>query len=166
MTSLITAHHANLKRQCLIGRVERTHNSSYPKGGVSCAKDSRGGLWVGTEKSGVSLIKDGRVTNVDFAPGPGGHLASACEDVTGAVWLYSKDGRLARFRNGQPDKTWPVDFGRSDFRGVIAEKSGDVWIGSDGGLSRVASDVTMRGCEKPTMAGPARPRSTSRMKAA
>ena len=108
---------------------------------VCLFEDSQGGLWVGTEKSGVSLIKDGRVSNVDFAPGPGGHLASACEDVSGAVWLYSKDGRLARFRNGQPDKTWPVDFGRSDFRGVIAEKSGELWIGSDGGLSRVASDV-------------------------
>ena len=40
VTSLLSNFRADLKLYRLMGREERTHNSSYPKGGVSCSKGS------------------------------------------------------------------------------------------------------------------------------
>ena len=39
-TTLLTGLGANFKQMCLEQEVARTHNSTYPKGGVSCSKDS------------------------------------------------------------------------------------------------------------------------------
>ena len=39
-TTLLTVLGANFKQMCLEQEVARTHNSTYPKGGVSCSKDS------------------------------------------------------------------------------------------------------------------------------
>lgn len=104
-------------------------------------EDRHGGLWVGTEKSGVRLIRDGVVTEVEFGGGALAQLVAATEDATGAVWLYAADGRLARFRNGRMEKTWPVDLGPSGCRAVISDNAGQIWIGSDTNLFRVASDL-------------------------
>ncbi len=105
--------------------------------------DSRGGLWVGTEKSGVAFIRDGVMTNVvSGSSGAGGKLVGACEDASGAVWLCMEDGRLSRFRNGAKENDWlAADYGAGGFRAVIAESSGQVWVASAGLLSRVTSDV-------------------------
>jgi len=57
-------------------------------------EDSRTNLWVGTDGSGVVLVKDGKVEN--FSIGRGGHegrLVSACEDSVGGVWFYTADAR-------------------------------------------------------------------------
>jgi hypothetical protein len=40
MTQLLTTFGANFKQLCIERAVARTHNSTYPKGGVSCSKDS------------------------------------------------------------------------------------------------------------------------------
>ena len=105
-------------------------------------EDSRGGLWVGTEKNGVALIRDGEMKVVTSAEGSGTRLVSACEDVSGAVWLCASDGRLARYRNGVKENEWPPEFpGTGGYRAVVAEKSGEVWIGSSSSLSRVVTDV-------------------------
>jgi len=37
---LLTNFRADLGEQHFVTREERTHNSTYPKGGVSCSKDS------------------------------------------------------------------------------------------------------------------------------
>ena len=98
--------------------------------------DSRGDLWAGTETAGVVLIKkNGEVRNLDFARGGREQrLASACEDSTGAVWLYAADGQLGCVRKGSVD-VWR--FGAqyaSNCRLVAAEKSGQLWVGVDWGL--------------------------------
>lgn len=108
---------------------------------VHLFEDRHGGLWVGTEKSGVRLIRDGIVTEVEFGGAAPARLVAATEDVTGAVWLYAADGRLARYRNGRMEKTWPVDLGGSGCRAIISDTSGQIWIGSDNRLFRVVSDL-------------------------
>jgi signal transduction histidine kinase/streptogramin lyase len=108
---------------------------------VTLFEDRRGGLWVGTEKSGMRYLRDGRGASLMLDGGAGGRIMSVTEDATGAIWLYSRDGRLVRFRNGQVENTWALDFGASDCRAVIAETNGSVWIGSDRYLSRVVSDL-------------------------
>jgi ligand-binding sensor domain-containing protein/signal transduction histidine kinase len=103
-------------------------------------EDSRSNLWVGTEAAGIALINDGKVIDTGIGAGTlGGKLTAACEDSTGAVWLYTADGRLCRYDNGNM-KTAP--FGAtflSRYRGLAVEKDGPVWIGVDWGLYGMSS---------------------------
>ncbi len=103
-------------------------------------EDSRSNLWVGTETAGIALLKGGRVLDTGIGAGTSaGKLMAACEDATGAVWLYTADGRLCRYDNGEI-RTGP--FGAhlvSVYRGLTAEKSGPVLIGVDWGIYGMGS---------------------------
>jgi len=68
-------------------------------------EDSRTNLWIGTESAGVALARDGRVRTLERIGGGSreGRLVSACEDSTGAVWLFTADGQLYRHL------AWKVD---------------------------------------------------------
>lgn len=107
---------------------------------VHLFEDSRSNLWVGTETAGIALIKEGRVIDTGIGAGSAeGRLTAACEDSTGAVWLYTADGRFCRYQDGNM-KTAP--FGAhylSVYRGLVAENSGPVWIGVDWGLYGMSS---------------------------
>ncbi len=105
--------------------------------------DSQGGLWVGTA-AGANFIKDGKVSSLDLGGGAGVQLAAACEDVTGAVWLYTVDSRLARCREGKVENIWPVGERFSNCRAVIAEPSGQMWIGTDSRLFQIVSDLAAK----------------------
>lgn len=99
---------------------------------VKLFEDSHRNLWIGTETAGVTLVRDGKVIGLDIGQGSReGRLASVCEDSDGAVWLYTADGQLCRYRNKQVD-VWRVgNEVPSRYRAVIAEKSGPLWIGTD-----------------------------------
>ncbi len=96
-------------------------------------EDSHTNLWMGTDSGGVALEKDGTIKN--FAIGRSGHegrLVSACEDASGAVWLYTADARLGRYQKGKMDV---LDFNfptPAVCRIMAAEKSGPLWIGEGG----------------------------------
>lgn len=102
--------------------------------------DSQGGLWVGTA-AGANYLKDGRVLDIDLGGGAGVQLASSCEDVTGAVWLYTADNRLARCRDGKVENVWPVGARLSYCRSIITETNGQLWVGTDSQLFKVESDL-------------------------
>lgn len=110
---------------------------------VRLLADGRGGLWVGTGGGGANYIKEGRVTKLDLrGDGPGAQIASACEDITGAVWLYTVDGRLARCRDGVVEYVGVPPTGPSVGRSVISEPAGQIWVGADTNLFRVMSDLS------------------------
>ena len=91
----------------------------------------------------MNFIKDGQVTKLDLGgTGPGAEIAAMCEDVTGAIWLYTADGRLARCRDGKVENIWPVAPGFSGCRAVISEPSGQLWIGTDTRLFSLESDLS------------------------
>jgi ligand-binding sensor domain-containing protein/signal transduction histidine kinase len=98
-------------------------------------EDSHTNLWIGTDSGGVALEKDGRIKN--FALGHNGHegrLVSACEDSTGAVWLYTADAHLGRYQDGKM-AVWNFNFkSPAVCRMIVAEKSGSLWIGEDWGM--------------------------------
>ncbi len=98
-------------------------------------QDSTGNLWIGTESAGVVLVKDGVLKPLDIGRGSReSRLVSACEDETGAVWLYTADGQLCRHKSGSVD-VW--QFGSQFFsacRRVIAERYGALWVGVDWGI--------------------------------
>jgi ligand-binding sensor domain-containing protein/signal transduction histidine kinase len=110
---------------------------------VHLFEDSRGGLWVGTEKAGVVLIKDGKV--IPQKIGQGGvtsRIASSCEDANGAVWFFTSVGGLYRVRGEQVESMQFRDERLGWRPSVIAEKGGAVWVGTDQALRRIAPDAT------------------------
>jgi len=107
---------------------------------VHLFEDSRGTLWIGAGNT-VAFIKEGRFTTLEI-PGGNAELRSTCEDLTGAVWLYLADSRLVRCRDGRVENVWPVEpFSSSRLRTVVAEQSGQLWIGTDTALYQVLSDL-------------------------
>lgn len=106
---------------------------------VHLFEDSRKRLWVGAGNT-VSLIQNGHAETVAI-PGGNMDLRATCEDVTGAIWLYLADGRLARWRDGKVEDAWVPDLKPSACRAVINTTDGQIWIGTDSELFRVASDA-------------------------
>ena len=102
---------------------------------VCLFQDSHTNLWIGTDLGDVALVKDGKIQN--FNLGRGGHegrLVSACEDSTGAVWLYTADAHLGLYQNGKM-AVWNFNFkAPAVCRMAVAEKSGTLWIGEDWSL--------------------------------
>jgi ligand-binding sensor domain-containing protein/signal transduction histidine kinase len=96
-------------------------------------EDSHTNLWVGTDTAGVALVQDGKVKSFDIGrAGHEGRLLSACEDATGAVWLYTADAHLGRYQNGKLE-ILNLNFNSPAIcRMIIAEKSGPLWIGEYG----------------------------------
>jgi len=95
-------------------------------------QDSHTNLWIGMDTGDVALAKDGKIQN--FNLGSGGHegrLVSACEDSSGAVWLYTANAHLGRYQNGKM-AVWNFSFStRAVRRMVVAETAGALWIGED-----------------------------------
>jgi ligand-binding sensor domain-containing protein/signal transduction histidine kinase len=112
---------------------------------VHLFEDSRSDFWVGTETTGVALCRDGVVTSLGIGKGDReGRLMSACEDGSGAVWLYTANGRLCRYADGQVN-VWPLgaEF-FSNCRVVAAEKPGPLWVGTDAGLFQIGVNGTFK----------------------
>lgn len=97
---------------------------------VHLFEDSRTNLWVGTETAGVILIRNGQALSLDIGRGSrASRLISATEDEHGSVWLYTADGQLCRYLNGQM-QVWKLGAEQpSHTRSVIAEKGGRTWVG-------------------------------------
>ncbi len=102
---------------------------------VKLFEDSQKNLWIGTETDGAAVIKDGRVKSLDFGHGRReGRLIAVCEDLEGAIWLYTADGELGRYRDGKVD-VWNVGGDRNNrSRSMIMDKSGLLWVGWDRSL--------------------------------
>ena len=114
-------------------RFEKFNESNTPGLGggvvVKLFEDSQGNLWVGTETGVVLVTGEGEVTPVNV--GREGRLQAVCEDATGAVWLYSADGQLARHRD-KHFEVWNVGGGLpSRCRALIAENGNLLWVGTD-----------------------------------
>ena len=112
---------------------------------VRLFEDSSGILWIGTGNAGVAMVKDGRIASTNIWQG---RLMSVCEDNTGAVWFYNADGQMARYFHGNVSVGPAGTNYYSKSRLVIAEQSGQVWMGTDRGLFTTG----MTGTNKP--AGP------------
>ncbi len=98
-------------------------------------EDSQTNLWVGTESSGLLVIRDGKIRSFDIGrAGQEGQLTSICEDSTGATWFYTADSHLGRYQNGKLD-TLSLNFSTPPTCRMIAtEKSGALWIADVSGM--------------------------------
>jgi ligand-binding sensor domain-containing protein len=98
-------------------------------------EDSHTNLWVGTDTTGVGLVRNGTVKNFEIGrAGQEGKLTSVCEDGAGTVWFYTADSHLTRYQNGKMETlnlnipTPPI------CRMIATEKSGALWVADVSGM--------------------------------
>ena len=103
--------------------------------------DRGGGLWLGSEGGGLSLLKDGRLVNYTTKDGLCSDvIESICEDHEGSIWIGT-DAGLNRFKNGRID-TFPTSE-RQPGESIICvfeDREDTLWLGTDGG-----GLITLRG---------------------
>jgi ligand-binding sensor domain-containing protein/signal transduction histidine kinase len=122
---------------------------------VSLFEDSQGNLWVGTETAGVVVFKDGKATPTGLGQGSReSRMAAAAEDATGAVWLLASNGQLWRQYQGNTS-AFLVEGGRpSDYRTLIADGTGKLWIGMDWQVAALETTLALDGPQLPLKPGP------------
>ncbi len=98
---------------------------------IKLFEDSHTNLWIATESAGIFLVQNGRVQSVDLGRSRTGRLMTIAEDATGAVWLYTRDGQIARFRGGKVEVWAGATAASQNNRGTIIESEGLLWIGTD-----------------------------------
>ncbi len=106
---------------------------------VRLFEDSQGTLWIGTGNAGVAMARDGRIVSTNLWQG---RLMSVCEDNVGAVWFYNADGQMARYYRGNVSIAPAGANYYSKNRLVIADRSGQIWMGTDAGLFTTGSPGT------------------------
>ena len=113
-------------------------------------EDEKGRIWIGTRNAGIVLLKNGK----PIRPGIGKdnlecRLVSACQEPGGSVWLYTADGQVWRYNEGRFDVS-VLGLGRpSNYRSIISDSSGTVWIGADWCLYSMSSKRDVGSLELP-----------------
>jgi len=92
-------------------------------------EDRSHNLWVATETAGVLLIaSDGKIQPVPLGDArTTGPLFGICEDKAGGIWLRMAKGQLYWYAQGKSHLM------ATNCRGLLAEDSGLIWIGSQDG---------------------------------
>ncbi len=98
---------------------------------VHLFEDSQTNLWIGTETAGVVLAQQGTVRKLEQlgSGSPKERLVSACEDSTGAVWLYLADGRLGRYLTGTVTVYDDLRGGPPDVNHTVVAETDRLWVG-------------------------------------
>jgi signal transduction histidine kinase/ligand-binding sensor domain-containing protein len=109
---------------------------NLPSVGVSALLPlADGGLWVGYQFGGVSLIRDGGIRSFGERDGfPRGTVMNLVRDSSGAIWSGGTGG-VARLENGRWHKPG-LDEGLSGapVTGMLVDRGGRIWVAADDGL--------------------------------
>jgi len=102
------------------------------------AGDAEGGVWIGTEETGLVHMRGGRFTAYRRAQGlPDEWVGALHQDRRGTLWIGTMKGGVARMRGGRIE---PVDSALVPSRSIYAvaeDAEGAVWIAGNRGLTRV-----------------------------
>jgi ligand-binding sensor domain-containing protein/two-component sensor histidine kinase len=104
---------------------------------TTLVRDSRGGVWIGTQDQGLVHIDEGRVDRFNRSDGLSGNFVSHIfEDREGTMWVSTLNG-LDRF-SARPVAVISSKQGLStdSVASVLADRTGRVWFGTAGGLNR------------------------------
>jgi signal transduction histidine kinase/ligand-binding sensor domain-containing protein/DNA-binding response OmpR family regulator len=99
--------------------------------------DRHGALWVGTLRGGLLRVSGDDVSALDTGDIPGRDVRALHEDPEGSLWIGAYGGGLLRLRDS---KFTPLGV-QEGLPGhmvwsIAAGHRGDVWIGTEAGLSR------------------------------
>ncbi|MGA4579986.1 two-component regulator propeller domain-containing protein [Limisphaera sp. VF-2] len=104
---------------------------------VHIYEDRRRQLWIGTETAGIVLARPEGLRNLDVGRGSReGRLRAVAEDQRGAVWLYTADGQLCRYLDGQVH-VWQVGADRPSRCRALALEEDRLWVGTDHQLTAI-----------------------------
>lgn len=111
---------------------------------LSIMEDSEGNLWVGTETSGLHILRDERFRTFGAREGLSSDATTTVvDDGTGTLWVgTSGSGLNAVTRNGiaiGKVKNYTVRDGLTSdvILSLAAAPSGDLWVGTPDGLNRI-----------------------------
>jgi len=103
-------------------------------------EDSRTNLWVGTESSGLLVIKDGRIRDFGSESAKiAGKVIYAEEDPSGNIW-FSGVGGLSIYRDGKMNSYPGIISTKQQPRAArmeVPSKSGGAWLLSNGRVQKV-----------------------------
>ena len=102
--------------------------------------DRNGGLWVGTNGGGLTLLKDGTARTFGMADGLGADVVrSLFQDRQGRVWAGTNGGLVACSKaSASAPGTRPSGFTSNVVRAIREDAKGALWIGTNGdGLFRM-----------------------------
>ena len=91
-------------------------------------EDSRTNLWVGTESSGLAVLKDGTVKNIKCENGEGvGKVVYVYEDAMANVWFYTDDRHSFLYHNNRLETVVSTQLLLRSARMEVPSKSGSAW---------------------------------------
>ena len=102
-------------------------------------EDRQGTLWIGTERDGVTLLRDGVFRRLKVPAGmPYGGVATFAEGPAGDLWSGTSRG-LLRIRDDAVVARYAVEDGLPGnlVRAVLVDPDGSLWLGTSGGLARL-----------------------------
>jgi ligand-binding sensor domain-containing protein/signal transduction histidine kinase len=105
------------------------------------AEDADGNLWIGTENQGLNFFKGGKFTAYQMSDAglPGNGISCLYIDRDGALWVGTSGHGLARFEHDKWTRYSTDDGLASDSISYLVEDAaGDLWLGSNLGLMRIA----------------------------
>ena len=116
-----------------------------PSGHVDAiTEDTEGNVWIANRDAGLLRISvDGAVEQFGWASLRRGFATwvwrVASDPVQGGVWLAYHAGRVAYFRNGKVEASYSraEGLGSGAVHDIRVSADGTVWVGTDGGLSRI-----------------------------
>jgi ligand-binding sensor domain-containing protein/signal transduction histidine kinase len=129
-------------------------------------EDKQTNLWVGTESAGLSVIKNGAITNfAGETTGAGRKVMNAEEDASGDIWFYTSEGLLQYHDGGmsfhpgvwrvymgllqkwelKKNNFGPFSWGNSIVTTAVEDRSGNLFVGTLGmGVFWYGADGTFK----------------------
>jgi len=113
-------------------------------------EDGSGSLWIGTDGDGLIQLRNGTFRVFTKSDGLADDaIFSIAGDSQGTLWIGTHNG-LSRFTRDQlTTLNLKGELGSNFIRSVYVDRSGSVWVGSNGGgLCRITGNVVQRYTQK------------------
>jgi signal transduction histidine kinase/ligand-binding sensor domain-containing protein len=106
-------------------------------------EDRKGVVWIGTSKSIIIRVEDGRFTYYSKKDGlPDERVNIICEDQRGNLWLGFRDSGLVRLKDDRFTRyTTAAGPTGNDITTIYVDREGILWIGTSGGLKRLRDNI-------------------------
>ncbi|MBI2837109.1 MAG: hypothetical protein HYX75_02270 [Acidobacteria bacterium] len=119
---------------------------------VMClSEDREGGLWMGTRAGGLKRINPNGLLEVIQLdrPLPAGAVLCLLADRAGRIWIGTGGGGISCYENGHFTNYSMADgLAHDTVRSLCEDRDGNLWIGTNGGLSRFRDGTFTRFEEK------------------
>ncbi|HUL34717.1 MAG TPA: two-component regulator propeller domain-containing protein [Candidatus Eisenbacteria bacterium] len=116
-----------------------------PGGYAHCiAEDTVGDLWICLDQGLFHILPGRTVEQIPWGSFgfQGLALAMGADASRGGVWLGFSEGGVAYFKDGQLQKSYSVadGLGKGRISSVQVDQDGILWVGTEGGLSRITEE--------------------------